>query len=331
MDVFPTIETKQLYADIKPLIENETINAAFAKYEERAVQLKFSFHILGRLAISLIAVSAVYAIADALVIPDFSGKIWVSILLGLSAACGIIIQVYLLMTDKKAEWLIARFAAERLRSIKFQTFAFADVAETEEDLSELVSVFSLRETAKLENEINAGVSVLGTFRPTAAMELPKTQGGPKNTELSELAFDAYKELRLDYQFRFSSSEIHRLKSGRRYIATLSDILFLGGASLVLASLVFKIFFVSEVAIGNWIDFLASATFISAIANAILEHGGLSSRSESRFVDYVTAIEEIPKVYPRRTGMVGVIRKMELAALEELRSFSESSILISYRM
>ena len=331
LDVFPTEETRKLYAGIRSLLDNPTIDGAFTKFERRAVQSKSSFHFLGRLAISLIAISAVYAIADALIIPEFESKIWLNVFLGLGAACGIGLQIYLLITNKKAAWLLNRFAAERLRSLKFQAFAFADIAKDEKELSELVATFSEKETAKLENELNAGFSTLDTFRPSVSLAIPKSQGKPINVELNEQAFDAYQELRVNYQLRFAASEIHRLKSGQRYIASFSDILFLAGASLVLASLALKVFATSADTAGAWVDFLASAIFISAIASAILDHGGLSSRSESRFVDYRAAIQEFPKAYPSRTGILGLIRKMEFAALEELRSFSESSKMISYRV
>lgn len=329
--MFPTPETVELYADIAPLITNPVIDDAFSKYELRATQSKSIYHLYGQIAVLLIAVSAIFAIADALILPEFEQKIWLSVFMGLIAALGIGLQVYLLLAQKKATWLLSRFACERLRSAKFQAYGLADAATDGADLQRKVIEFSNKATAEIENEVNAGVSILDAFRPMEAMVVRKTSDPPGNVAITKLAAEAYSELRISYQKRFAISEIHRLKRGQRYYASISDMLYLGGAALVLASLVSRVIAHDAYPLGNWIDFLASGTFITAVALGILDHGRLATRSSSRFLDYQTAIEALPPIAQEESGISGVIADMETAVLEELRSFSEASQTISYRM
>ncbi|MEP1143463.1 MAG: hypothetical protein ABJH52_07065 [Henriciella sp.] len=329
--MFPTAETIKLYADIEPLIVNPVIDGAFSKYEARATKSKSTYHSFGQIAVLLIAISAIFAIADALIIPEFDQKVWLSVSMGLIAALGIALQLYLLISQKKAIWLLSRFACERLRSAKFQAYASADKAKDAEELSRMVVDFSNKTVTEIENEINAGVSILDAFRPSEAMLVPVVSDTPKNDKINQVAAEAYSELRISYQKRFAISEIHRLKRGQRYYASVSDMLYLLGAGLVLASLISRVIAHDTYPLGNWIDFLASGTFITAVALGILDHGKLATRSSSRFMDYQAAIENLPTIKQTQDGISPVIAEMETAVLEELRSFSEASQTISYRM
>ncbi|MCR9269381.1 MAG: hypothetical protein NXH72_05295 [Hyphomonadaceae bacterium] len=330
-DVFPSQETSALFVSIEPLIINPVIDEAFNRYEARAVQAKRTYHQFGRLSVLLITASSIYAFADALIIPDFPHQIWLSVFLGLLAALGIMLQLYLLASKKKTTWLLSRFATERLRSAKFQAYALAEGARDTQDLQREVEAFSKRIVAEIENELNAGISVLDTFRPGDAMVAPSTPVQPGNPQILETARTAYTELRIKYQQRFAMSEVDRLRRGQRYYASLSDMLYLSGASLVLTSLLLRVFYADAAIWGHWIDFLASATFISAVAIAILDHGRLAKRSSARFLDYHAAIEDLASPEASGRGLNLWVGEMELIVLDELRSFSEASQTISYRM
>ena len=320
-----------MYAPVRPLLDNPLIDGAFARHEAVALSAKRRYHILGRISILLITFSAIYTIAEALIIPSFAGQRMLSGFMVLCAAIGIGLQSYLLLTKQKNVWLLNRFACERLRSLKFQAFALAADNEDTKDLAVAVEVYSAQELTKLENELNAGVVIFEQFAPDNALAVPDVSKQVVNPQLQETAFGAFKELRISYQGRFAASEVHRMAGNQRYVASFSDMLYLAGAGFVLTALLFKLVAPEAVTAGAWIDFLASTTFMAGIANTILSHSGLSHHATTRFTGYNDGIMALPDTLNAKRGLHAVISEMEFLALEELRGFCEDSKAISYRM
>lgn len=330
-DLFPTDATLAMYAPVRPLLVNPLIDDAFLQHEVASVSAKRRYHILGWLSILLITFSAIYTIAEALIIPAFAGQRILSGLMGLCAAIGIGLQLYLLLTKQKNVWLLNRFACERLRSLKFQAFALAAGSRDTDELARAVEAFSAQELTKLDNELNAGVVLFEQFSPVSALSVPEAPKQALNADLVETVFGAFKELRISYQGRFAASEVHRMAGNQRYVASFSDMLYLAGAGFVLAALLFKLMAPEAETAGAWIDFLASTTFIAGIANTILSHSGISHHATTRFTAYNDGIKALPNTLTSKRSLHAIISEMELLALEELRGFCEDSNVISYRM
>ena len=116
-----------------------------------------------------IAAGAVYSVFDSIfsVAKDVSNLF--SPIAAFFAIFGLVIQIWIMVTNQRDEWLKARFAAERLRSIKFQSWLCALSSETKDDLAEKVRKFSSQAVAKLKEELNAGIVCVEGFDPKSAI------------------------------------------------------------------------------------------------------------------------------------------------------------------
>ncbi|MCA8901187.1 MAG: hypothetical protein KDA53_08035 [Hyphomonas sp.] len=328
-DIFPTDATMARFARVSALLKNEQIDSAFNRHEEEAVRGKRAFHSLGRASILLIAVSTIYSVAEALVMQQFSGQLYVSVLMALAAAVGIGLQVFLLASRARSRWLLNRFACERLRSMKFQAYAHAATAPSEEALASEVERWSAAGISQLDNELNAGMAALATFVPAKALCAPEGPKRPVNAELASEAMAAFRELRITYQERFAASELHRLGENQRVLNSSADILYLAGAGFVLLSLIAK---VSEIAgVGPWADFLAVATFVAGISKTVIDNASLGEVSTNRFGAYRQDILDVAHDADGGAPLARVVARMELLALQELDDFATASKSVSYRL
>ncbi|MBN4055901.1 hypothetical protein JYT95_01075, partial [bacterium AH-315-J23] len=174
-DLFATDSTKLQYRDIAPLLDSPTLDKEFNKRNVAADKAKRQYHILGQLAILLVAMSAIFTIAEALILPEILNNIILKFTAVTMAGIGIALQCYLIATKQKQKWLINRFASERLRSLKFQAFTSAHFAKDIKELQATAQSFIAKELAKLENELNAGLAVLKNFAPNSVLETVKAQ------------------------------------------------------------------------------------------------------------------------------------------------------------
>jgi len=332
-DLFPTDETISLFENVKPLLVNKLVDETFVKHNDASVAAKKIYHRLGRIATILIAISAIYTVADALVIPAYPRMNLVAAAIGLAAGLGIIIQIYILVTNQKREWLLNRYAAERLRAIKFQAFMLASTASDTGDLETKANAYVQEKITQLTNELNSDMAALDRFTPSQALQLVGTPNKAVNPDLEQSAKAAYQELRVVYQKRFADSELRRLNNQQRVINTSADLLYLLASCLVFGSLVVKVVSSGGAGpLGNWLDFLAVTTFIIGISKEILENAALGEQSKIRFEQYGKDLSEIerdlenPKVKFR-----SIIEHTERMVLDELDDFCRASQRINYRL
>lgn len=332
-DVFPTEATRNLYAQIRPLLENSALEAAFQRHEALAMKAKRRYHRIGRFAIFLIALSAIYTVAEALVVPAYSGSGAVSLLMVCLAAIGIFLQILIIATRQKEAWLLNRYAVERLRSINFQAFQTAQGAGSTAELAEAVRSFTARELTRLENDLNAGISVLRAFVPDEAYGDIGAPASPADKDISRQAFEAYADLRITYQKRFADSELASLGSRRRVLNSSQDMIYLAAAAFAFLSLVLKLFGQWDSGLQtNWLDFIAVTLFIVGATEAILDNASIEEQSQTRFEQYVRDINQVLSASKARdASLPEIISRMERLCLHELDSFCRASERISYRM
>lgn len=327
-DVFPTPAMLERFPNITPLLKNETIETAFLRHEAAAVSGKKQFHLLGLISMVLIAGSAIYTIAEALLFKGASNQI-VSLVAALCAAIGIIAQVYSLTAKVKSRWLVNRFACERLRSIKFQMFSLAASARDETELAARVRQLTVVELARLESELNMGISIFEAFVPEKCVIVPAPGAGPAGPAIVSEAMTAYRELRLLYQDRYAASELRRLRENRRAFHSAADILYFSGACLVLLSLLAKT--VPGVPINAWVDFLATSAFVLSISKSVLDSTSLTDPSAARFVRYREDIAQVERRIENGDTLDEIVPQMERIALGELEEFCDASKSINYRL
>lgn len=329
-DIFPKKETVEAYKSIAPLIENKIVNDAFQQRENAANAAKALYHNVGRIAILLVAAGALFTVAEALIIPEGPYVFPLSATFAALSVVGLLLQFYIVLTKQKKNWMINRFAAERVRSIKFYGFSVADFAIDAADLQSRADDFYRKALAQLGNELNAGITALHMFSPSAtvgAMESIRTgaSSAPANPPFAAEARQAYTDLRVRYQARFASDEVAKLKGEKRLLENTSDLLYLFGACVVVLALGSK--FVGWHTVE--IDFIAVALFIISSSMAILENASLAPDARSRYERYAADSTEI-----ERHGLANlshVVNGMENLALRELDAFCRAAAMISYRL
>lgn len=329
-DIFPSPAMLERFPNITPLLKNEAIETAFMRHEVLSVAGKKMFHRLGLVSMVLIGSSAIYTIAEALLFKGASNP-FVSIAAAVSAAIGIVAQIFSLVAQLKSKWLVNRFACERLRSIKFQAYALAATARDEDELAARAKRLTSEELAKLESELNMGISIFEAFVPEKCVHVPARGPGPANPDIIAEATTAFRELRLLYQDRFAAAELHRLRENRRAFHSAADILYFSGACLVLLSLLGKIVPGMPVTLNAWVDFLAISAFVLSISKTVLDSASLTEPSAARFVRYREDIAEVERRLEHGASLDVAVPQMERIALGELEEFCDASKSINYRL
>lgn len=331
-DLFVTEATEQRFLSIAPLIDTPIVDQAFLAHDKAAIRAKKQYHKLGQIAIVMIALSAIFTIAETLVLGGIIGGFLPTFIAALGAGLGIILQLYLIVTKQKPKWLLNRFAAERLRSLKFQSYALAHAVRDKSDLRERVTRYMTSKVSKLENDLNSGIAILRYFSPRQALEMPDAPKVAKDSRMSAAAREAYFELRVDYQRNFALSQVTRFGGRRRMFNSTQDMIYLGAAIFAFLSLGLKIAerfgFLIET---GWIDFLAVTLFIVGATEAIMDNATLEEQSQTRYEQYARDIEDVKsKINQGDVSLVEVIADMEMICLDELDHFCRAADRISYR-
>jgi hypothetical protein len=331
-DMFPTDETQRQIEDVKALIQSDQLDAAFLEHDKLANRAKRQYHRLGKLSIVLVAISAIFTLAEALFLPNMFSGFAPTLIAATMAGVGVVLQCYLLITKQKSKWLTHRFATERIRSIKFQAYQLVMDAQNQDDLTNRAAVFADRQLATLNNEMNAGIAILKNFSPHKALEVIESGSKPKNDAMMRMARDAYQELRVDYQRNFALSEVNNFQSRRRLFNSTQDMIYLGAAIFAFISLGAKIYqkFGAPIDTG-WIDFLAVTLFVLGATEAIMDNATLEEQSQTRYEQYVRDIEVLESQTTHATGTFSsFVQAMERICMTELDHFCRAADRISYR-
>lgn len=331
-DMFVSEASQEQYKEIMPLLEIPALDAEFLKRDKLAKKAKKRYHYLGQLAIIFVASSAIFSIADALILKNFLDNIIFKYIAVGVAGLGITLQCYLFFTKQKLKWLLNRFRTERLRSLKFQTYLLVQSAADTEDLKRLTEAFTTKKMAQLENDMNAGIAVLRNFSPSSLLDELSAPSKAKNSSLAKQARDAYLDLRVRYQRNFALSEVASFAGRRRFFNSSQDMIYLGAAIFSFLSLGAKVTDPSGLGINTaWIDFLAVTLFVLGATESIRDNALLEGQSQTRFEQYARAIDETTSgTNPGGTNLKHLIFEMERICLDELDLFCRAAERISYR-
>ncbi len=331
-DLFNTDATQDHYKGIAPLIVSPLLDGAFRAHDRAANLAKKRYHRLGQLAIVLVAMSAIFTIAEALVLPQVFQNVALTYVAVTMAGIGLFLQIYLITTKQKQKWLVNRFASERIRSLKFQAYLFTQDAADINILDSLTQVFTREKLAKLENELNMGIAVLRNFSPSKIIDSLPAAKPSQNTALSDLAFEAYDELRVQYQRNFALAEVAAFTGRRRIFNSTQDMIYLGAAVFAFLSLGAKIGGSLGWAIDTgWIDFIAVTLFVMGASEAIMDNALLEEQSQTRYEQYARDIDEAAARHSAKGGTFSdLVLDMEQICLNELDLFCRAAERISYR-
>ncbi|MGB6230922.1 MAG: DUF4231 domain-containing protein [Litorimonas sp.] len=332
-DMFPSDATLARFPDIQPLLVNPVLDAAFRRHDAVASRGKRLYHSLGRLAVLMIATSAVYTIAFALILPDAPWTQHLTLIAALSALIGIALQSFIVFTRQKEKWLLNRFASERIRSLKFQSFHLGDNVRDVDGLSEAVDAFSARHLSRLENDLNTGMAVLERFNPEAALDTPEPSRLPDaDPAIATQSREAYEELRVRYQCNFASGEVGKLRGRMRAITSLQDVMYFAAVAFAILSLAIKVIDIDHNVPTDWVDFMAVTLFVAGATKAIADNALLDEQSQGRYESYLRQLEHASgQAENRRSDLDGLVDAVERVSLKELDLFCQDALRVSYRI
>ncbi len=99
------------------------------------------------------------------------------------ALIGLIAQGIVFFSGAKQRWLLNRFAAERVRCVKFQAFAVLGESHDKKCLEANVAAFTKEKLARLEQELLAGDAAVVQFVPQATLDYVSPAKGRPNAAL----------------------------------------------------------------------------------------------------------------------------------------------------
>lgn len=325
---------------IEPLVNNVLLWREFEKYEARANRDKLRYSIIGKLCVTFIGLSALYAafrwVADDLAL--YQAIDAPVIVLGLT---GLLLDIFLRASGLKRSWLINRFAAERIRSINFQLYSYATVAKDVDELSQLVAKKAAASIDLLRDEVGFPNAALDNFDPTKALgldepQLAKIRTNALNGELMSAAIAGYKRWRTQYQNDFATSMKGDLASKQRLYTSLSDGLFFVGAAVIVLTLITRALLgdlgpeSSDRSFLDWIEATGIALFIMTAVAGVLSTGAAHVLDRSRYHQYQRDTARLLERDPQNAAeFLQHLREMEMLALRELDDFWRDSWISSY--
>ena len=321
-----------MYPDILPLLENKSLEQAFQAREEAAVTAKKTYRRFGTLSIILIAIGALYTVTDFYIGVQSSDRFLISLIVTLFAALGFGLQIYLLVANIKQKWLLNRFGAERLRSLKFQAFRVAGKCQTKEQLKTECSKFVSFELERLNNELNAGIASVSRFWPYNIFdEIDSVTETP--SPLLDQARGAYIELRPTMQKYYAASEIERIDMHTQWKRSLSDMFYLVGALLIFVSMASKTAILPMITqYSGAIDFLAISTFVVSLSFAVIEYASMEPQTHERYHQYSSDLEHLLAGKQNADDSFSdFVARTETIVLFELYDFCRRSLKMSYRL
>ena len=131
------------------------------------------------------------------------------------AGAGLLSQALLAFTSAKDRWLATRFAAERLRCLKFQLFAVVEECTDARNLALKVKQRTNELLAALEQELMGGRAAIMEFSPFDVLPLQKGKTGHRNVKLMDEAAAVYDMVRFSVEAQHFEERISRPRTGKQ--------------------------------------------------------------------------------------------------------------------
>ncbi len=325
-DIDPPEVFVAVHPELAFLLDTPAISAQFAAHEQVAAPAKRLYTALGVFSLGA-AFLTLSALISTLTLGRELENTAFTMLMGALGVIGIAAQWTLLFGPFKRRWLLARFAAERVRCIKFQ--AFAALGADPRERAAVAQAFVQRGLAHLAVELSAGHAALHQFNPEASLgEIGAETAVLSPAELQELK-GVYYELRLDYQIKHATGKIREITEERRMPAAGSELAFWGGAAIGYLDLILAFEPLQRYGAGweSTRHFFALFLFVSAAILFVLERGRSHNAALERYEDYRFELTRIAGALDRaRTAedFVVCVRQAERTAMRELKAFCRES-------
>lgn len=328
-DIDPSRRLASAYPGLCPLIVNTAVSQVFEAYEREARRWKRVYVGLGMTALISIFLAMVlfdfqFSLQGAYRVPRF-----VSILSEIVAAVGLVSQIALLTGGVSDRWLVARFAAERVRCLKFQAFALIGQSPDAQTLAAKVDAFFNEQLARLEQEIMGGRSAVEEFSPSELPHAPKIPAPGANSVLMHDGAVVYDSLRLGVQAQHLERQAHACEDRARLPALVSEATFVIGGLMALSQILFiawsGILLHAIPMLGgltqSWIGFVTLLMFVISAIVAVYQRGSGNEFHMERYKHYAREVRRIrTRANEGGMGLLETVAQMEDVALRELFDF-----------
>ncbi len=236
-DIYVSDNMVARFEDISSPLNSSIIQNAFKSPEFLANSFKSKFNTCGIISLFIVIIVLIFTVWK------FASKsagyfidetaLWIIAILGISSFILALVSHFFSFQD---EWLFNRFVTERLRQFKFQQLLDGEFMElaTKDSINfekELSNRF-----AKFEPKYINKLGSLGDFVGAENFNLFINPNNTSNINLSKQIFEAYFDLRLDYQARYFKLKQESLTSLDEWTKSIAKISLLTAFVLALAEL-----------------------------------------------------------------------------------------------
>ena len=334
-DIHPSKRLVDAFPRLNGLLTNELISAAFEFHERAAVRWKRLYAILGRSALVCIFLVMIFFDYQFVLVGPEKVSEFFRIMATVLAAIGLASQLTIVLCRIKERWLIERFAAERLRCLKFQAFVLAACSRNSEELTSYITTFTKNGVARLDQELMGGRAALEQFSPSEARVVPHLPGNCECLDLVDEAFRAYDSMRLEVQAQHFDQHSHSSDRQAHVPALLSEATFVLGGLLALAQIFASAWqgFGSNdtIPFESWSSFMTLLLFVSSAVLAVYQRGAADAPDAERYRHYAREIRAIRLRGEPRTAQefVRIVEDTEQIELRELFDFCRDGLRSSY--
>lgn len=324
-DIHIADKRKGPYGPIYDFLKSTRIERRFDLEEEIARKNKIRYQQGSIIALILVGVGITSS--SFLVLIGTSGAEEVTLrFLTLATIAGSCVQLLVWLFKFKRKWLVARYAAERIRSVKALLIAKAALVPPESLNKQTADDFITLRFNEIDQAVNQGWEALSITSPRELIKLDDN-----DQDLLFPHFDivrqAYAHYRVEYQKAFAQGEATRLESRAKEFhgvgsalllilavlaATLTSISFLGIASNLATS---------QQALMFW---SLSLFTLSALWTA-QTRTSLAEPNLARYKRYKKDIEELMTTASNDPASFRLhVKKMERLAIGELEEFTDDA-------
>jgi hypothetical protein len=329
-DINPAEDLAVAYPALRPLIFNEPIAQAFAEQEDAANFWKQMYQASGNTALICIFIAMIVFDYQVTLQSHYGAPRALAPLSALLVAIGLAAQLVLMIGKIKDRWLASRFAAERIRCLKFQAFGVIGTAVTEATLAEKVAAWTSRNMADLNQELLGGRAAVVEFSPAEAL-VPLGPLDPRaDPKLIRDASRVYDTLRISVQGQHVAEYLKKAEGRAAVPAMFSEILFGAGALLTFIQIAIASWSTLHPEQANvlspltdaWLAFLTLLMFVASAILAVYERGSGFEHEAERYIAYARELRRIRLLHAEEgvTPFLDSLTKMEEVALRELHDF-----------
>ena len=330
-DIFVDESIAQNYPSIFHFVKCRPLEERFKSEEKTAIFNKQLFQWGSMCSLLMIGsgviASSYYVLigAPATALPTIK---WLSLLVIL----GSVMQIVLWRTNAKEKWIIARYAAARIRSIKAQLIAQSAFLSNNQLTEEYANKYVKIQLEKLNKDLETQLGVLKIFSADRIVQLSKKSNEAyPQLEESKAAYDFF---RIVYQSNFA---IHEAKNLQDNVENFKGVGLTVFFCLAIAGAVVSSLSVFDPSIGfgysqSQLLFVSISLFVVSAVMGLASRISLREPNRDRYDKYIKDLEMIKFMMAEDgASFFDKVMEMESLAADELKAFCDDAKNLSGRL